>query len=207
MRDLLPPTLLPEKGERLTRAVYRQDFRARSAALRNVDSWKLERLQHFEEQGSPSRDALRRGDWESALRLLEDRREDLRADAEEDARQGYRFHRVRVVQRPLTPYVQWELHSLRQRAEYGERVHVVDAGQVAPAERAGRLPELVVLGGRTLFQVLYSDTGASLGAIRYTDLDFVGSWESYIRRLSLEGDDIQAYFEREVAHLPPPATP
>ncbi|GHE45671.1 DUF6879 family protein [Streptomyces capitiformicae] len=206
MLDLLPPVLVPEHGERLTRDAYKRDFGERDAAIRDADSWKLERLQHFEEEGSPSRDALRRGEWATALRLLEDRRDALLATAREDTRKGHRFHRVRVVEKPLSPYLQWELHSHRQRAEYGERIRVVGAEQVASVERAGRLPEIVVLGGDTLFQVLYSKAGATLGSVRYTDDDLVGSWENYIRRLYEAGEDVRSYFEREVAHLPPPRT-
>lgn len=204
MLDLLPPVLAPEHGERLGRDAYKRDFRERDAVLRDTDSWKLERLQHFEEQGSPSRDALRRGEWGTALRLLEARRDALLSTAQEDRRKGHLFHRVRVVEKPLSPYMQWELHSHRQRAEFGERIRVVGAGQVASAEREHRLPEIVVLGRSTLFQVLYSESGATLGAVRYTDHDLVRSWENYIRKLYEAGQDVRSYFEREVAHLPPP---
>ncbi|MEV0665015.1 DUF6879 family protein [Actinomadura luteofluorescens] len=34
-------------------------------------------------------------------------------------RQGLKIRRVRVVERPLSPYVQWELHALRMLAEEG----------------------------------------------------------------------------------------
>ncbi|MFE9643746.1 DUF6879 family protein [Streptomyces sp. NPDC006365] len=204
MLDLLAPLLRPDQGERLTRDAYKRDFRERDARILNADSWKLERRQHFEEQGSPSRDALRRGEWQEALRLLGDRRDDLLATARDDARKGHHFHRVRVVEQPLTPYVQWELHSHRQRAEYGERIRVVSAEQVAAAEREHLLPEVVVLGHDTLFQVLYSPSGATVGAVRYTDRELIDSWESYIRKLYTAGDDVREYFEREVAHLPPP---
>ncbi|GAA2342574.1 DUF6879 family protein [Streptomyces cuspidosporus] len=173
-----PLPLVPEQGERLTRTAYKQDFREREDAVRNGSSWKLERRQLFEEQGSPSRDALRRGDWDEALRLLADRRDTLAAAAEEEARRGYAFHRVRVVEQPLTPYVQWELHSQRQRAQYGQRIRIVPAEQVAPSESTHPLPEVVVLGGRPLFQVLYTETGAANGAIRYTDPDLVTRWEN-----------------------------
>ncbi|MFJ9585691.1 DUF6879 family protein [Streptomyces acidicola] len=204
MLDLLPPVLAPAHGERLSRDAYKRDFRARDAAIRDADSWKLERLQHFEEQGSPSRDALRRGEWETALRLLDDRRDALLSSVQEDTRKGHLFHRVRVVEKPLSPYVQWELHSQRQRAQCGERIRVVSAEQVALAEREHPLPEVVVLGHSTLFQVLYSEAGATLGAVRYTDHDLVRSWESYIRKLYEAGEDVRSYFEREVAPLPPP---
>ncbi|MCP9212445.1 DUF6879 family protein [Streptomyces cucumeris] len=199
-----PPALAPERGERLTRDAYKRDFREREASVRDTASWKLERRQHFEEQGSPSREALRRGAWEEALALLEDRRDTLRTVAEEDARRGHAFHRVRVVDQPLTPYVQWELHSHRQHAEHGERIRVVTTEQVASAEAGGPLPEIVVLGGSTLFQVLYDDTGATIGAIRWTDPDAIKPWARYIEELYGAGEDIASYFDREVTPLQPP---
>ncbi|MFD8457063.1 DUF6879 family protein [Streptomyces antimycoticus] len=204
MLDLLAPVLVPEQGDRLTRTAYKQDFRQREDAVRNGSSWKLERRQHFEEQGSPSRDALRRGDWDEAIRLLADRRDSLAATAQEDERRGYAFHRVRVVESPLTPYVRWELHSQRQRAEYGQRIRIVPAEQVAASEDTGPLPEVVVLGGRTLFQVLYTEAGVANGAIRYTDRDLVERWENYIKALYAVGEEVMSYFDREVAHLDPP---
>lgn len=204
MRDLQAPVLAPEQGERLTRDAYKRDFREREATIRDAASWKLERRQHFEEQGSPSRDALRRGQWDEALKLLEDRRDALRTAEEEDTQRGHTFHRVRVVETPLTPYMQWELHSHRQRAAYGERIRVMDATQTASAEAAGPLPEIVVLGGGVLFQVLYDDAGLCVGAIRHTDHGTVGNWEGYLEKLYAAGEDVTSYFTREVAPLPPP---
>ncbi|MFF8957889.1 DUF6879 family protein [Streptomyces sp. NPDC014894] len=201
------PPLPPELGERLDRESYKRDFRERDAEVVRHDSWKLERLQHFEEQGSASRDALRRGAWDEALALLGERRDTLLALAREDERRGSFFHRVRVVEKPLTPYLQWELHSLRQRAAYGERVRVVDAGTLAEAEAPGPLPEVVVLGGRTLYRVLYSASGATLGAIRYTEPELVGRWERAVAELYGSAEDMARYFDREVAHLPPPKPP
>jgi hypothetical protein len=202
----LAPVLLPEEGERLTRDAYKEDFRRREAALRDTDTWKLERRQHFQEQGVPSWDALRRGEWAEALRLLEDRRDALLATAQDDETNRHRFHRARVIEKPLTPYVQWELHSHRQRAEYGERIRVVGAERVAAAEAESEclLPEVVVLGCSTLFQVLYTENGTPIGAIRFTDPALVKGWETYIKKLYEAGEDVTSYFEREAAHLPAP---
>ncbi|MEV4746313.1 DUF6879 family protein [Streptosporangium sp. NPDC049248] len=206
MLDPRAPFLVPAQGERLVRDAYRRDFRQRDAQIRNRDSWKFERRQHFEEQGSPSHDAFRRGDWEEALRLLDERRDDLLAVTREDERRGSFFHRVRVVERPLTPYMRWELHSLRLRAECGERVRVVGVEKVTASERAAPLPEVVILGGRTLYHVLYTETGVPNGAVRYTDPGLIGGWEKYIKSLYEAGEDVMSYFDREVAHLPSPTT-
>ncbi|MFJ4921298.1 DUF6879 family protein [Streptomyces sp. NPDC088725] len=201
------PALTPELGERLLSKDYKRDFRERQAAIHDGASWKLERRQHFEEQGDASRDALSRGDWHEALRVFDEERDALITKARENKRRGYVFHRVRVVEQPVTPYVQWELHALHQQAELGgNRVRIVtaDADEVARAERTQPLPEIVVLGSRTLYHVLYTDTGRPSGAIRFTDRQQVEAWERYIRSLYEAGEDITTYFPREIAPLPEP---
>jgi hypothetical protein len=204
MSDLRAPVLPPEQGELLVREVYNRDFWQRDAEIHNQNSWKLERRQHFEELGSSSRDALRRGEWEEALRLLEEGRGNLLAAYSDDEIRGSFFHRVRVVEKPLTPYLQWELHSLRLRVECGEKVRVVGADVVAPSESAGLVPEVVILGGRTLYEVIYTESGVPNGAVRHTDRELIERWESYIKELYATGEDVMRYFDREVAHLPPP---
>ncbi|GGZ74834.1 DUF6879 family protein [Streptomyces bluensis] len=161
MLDLRIPALPDELGERLTRQDYKRDFRERRTAIRDGESWKLERLQHFEETNDDSRDALRRGDWPQVLRLFEAERDALRRKAREEEARGAVFHRIRVVEEPLTPYVQWELHWLRLSAECGHSVRVLPASAIASAEADGSLPELNLLDGRTLFRVLYTDTRAA----------------------------------------------
>jgi hypothetical protein len=203
MLDLRAPALPVEQGEPLDDDAYVSDFRARRQAIRNGDSWKLERLQHFEEDG-PRRDALRRGDWEEVLRLFEAERDSVRESARAEELRGSAFHRLRVVAEPLTPYMQWELTWLRLRAECGHRTRVLPAEAVAGSETAGPLPELVVLDDRTLYQVLYTATGAFDSALRFTDPGIVGPWVAYIREAYATAEDIRSYVDREVAHLPPP---
>jgi hypothetical protein len=203
MLDLRAPSLPSELGERLDRAAYRGDFRARRKAIRNGESWKLERRQHFEED-SPSRDALRRGDWSEVLRLFEARRGEVREVADSDRQRNSPFRRLRVVDEPLTPYMQWELHWLHLRAEVGLATRVLLAKEVADAETAGPLPEIVVLDDRVLYEVLYTETGASQGSRRFTDPEIIGPWVAYIKQAYAAAEDIRTYFERVVAPLPPP---
>lgn len=103
MLDLNVPTIDPKPGERLVSKDYKRDFRELDAAIHDGASWKLERRQYFEEQNSRSGDVLTRGDWQEALRLLGERRESWLANAAEDRRRRYTFHRVRVVEYPFTP--------------------------------------------------------------------------------------------------------
>ncbi|MGI5352518.1 DUF6879 family protein [Streptomyces sp. CA-250714] len=203
MLDLRAPSLPPEQGELLEHDPYVSDFRARRKAIRNGESWKLERLQHFEED-SPTRDALRRGDWPEALRLFEARLDEARKTAEDDRKRSSPFRRLRVVEEPLTPYMQWELHWLHMRAEAGHQCRVLHAKEVAPAETDGLLPEIVVLDGKTLYEVLYTEKGAFERARRFTDPDVVKPWVAFVKQAYTVAEDIQSYFERVVAHLPPP---
>lgn len=205
MLDPNVPTIAPESGECLVSKDYKRDFRERQALIRDGASWKLERRQYFEEQNDPSRDALTHGDWEEALRLFAEDRDSVLAGALEDRARGYTFYRVRIVENPVTPYVQWELYWLRQNAELGgSRVRIVTAEKVADAEKTQPLPEIVVLGSRTLYNVLYTDNGRPLGAIRFTEQQQVHAWERYIRSLYDAGEDIASYFAREIAPLPAP---
>ncbi|RKN09687.1 DUF6879 family protein [Streptomyces radicis] len=204
MLDLTVPSLDLSQGERLISPDYKADFRRQDAEIRGRSSWKLERLQHFEERNDPSRDALRRGDWDAALRLLEEEREGLLESTRQDEERDNPFHRVRVVEEPLTAYVQWELHALRIQAECGRPIRVVDAREVAALEAEGPLPEVVILGGETLYRVHYTHEGVPDGATRFTDRDTIAPWEALIEALYAGGEDVIPYVQRRVEPLPPP---
>lgn len=161
--------------------------------------------EHFEEDDS-SRDALRRGDWPEALRLLEEDRAGLLEAVARDRLLGHTLHRVRIVEEPLTPYVQWELHALRIQAECGKGIRVVGADAVRSAERTGPLPEVVVLGDRVLYEVVYSADGAPEGAVRFTQPRLVEGWAHFVEAAYASGEDVTLYFDRRVAQLPPPRT-
>lgn len=203
-RDAL--TLDAARGERLTRDAYRRDFAQRDRDVVGRSSWKFERLQHFLELNNPSWEAFRRGAWDESLALLEGRREGLLKSVQEDLERGNPFYRVRVVQEPVTPYLQWELHSLRVQAQCGRPVRVVRAEAVSPLETAVILPEVVVLGGQTLYEVLYTAEGTLDGGVRFTDTGLAQRWEHFIQGLYQAGEDVADYVDRYVTHLPPPRT-
>ncbi|AQA14143.1 hypothetical protein QFW82_16190 [Streptomyces malaysiensis subsp. malaysiensis] len=205
MLDIPVPPLDPAKGDWLELNDYADDFGLHYEQTRNHDSWKLERKQYFKESNSPSWNAFHRGDLAEAQRLLKDRAPALREESEEAASRGSVFRRVRIAAQPLTPYLQWELRSLRVRSESGEPVRVVPAAAVSHLESERPLPELVVLGGRVLYQVMYTEESAPSGAIRFTDPASVEQWEKFIANLFAAGEDITSYVEREVAHLAPPS--
>ncbi|MEU3722235.1 DUF6879 family protein [Streptomyces sp. NPDC031705] len=206
MHDLRAPALPATRGEPLDAAAYAEDLRARRAVIRNGESWRLERLQHFEETDNPAREALRQGDWREVLRLIEAERPTARKAADDDSRNGSPFRRLRVVEEPLSPYVQWQLHWLHMRAEAGHHARVLPAEEFSFTEAAdgGPLPEIVILGGHVLYEVLHSPAGVHTGTRRYEDPAIVRPWEVYVKRAYSGAEDLRTYFTRAVAHLPPP---
>ncbi|GII62633.1 hypothetical protein Skr01_27180 [Sphaerisporangium krabiense] len=180
--------------------IYGPEFRAAYESAEGV-VWKLERLQHFSEPYEPSWVAMTEGDWERSLRLIGEMRGSLPADYE-----GYaEFRRARVVESPLTPYMQWELHVLAARADAGERPRVVPASAVRPYEPSGPLPELLVLSPGLMYEVLYDAAGAHLGGRRITDPKVIAPCLAVLKDLYEQGEELRAYVRREVAELPAPA--
>ncbi|GII92971.1 DUF6879 family protein [Sinosporangium siamense] len=197
-------TLDPSAGRRLARDAYHADFRHYRGIIRDSNSWKLERRQHFEEIGSPSRDALRRGEWEESLAYLEELREGFLRGVLKDRENNTAFHRLRIVEEPLTPYIQWELHSLRIEAECGKPIRVVNARTLGSLEEPGPLPEIVILGQAALYQVHYTESGVPDGATAFYDRDVIRSWTELIQQLYEAGEGVIEYFNNHVARLPPP---
>lgn len=193
-------------GERLSRDAYKLDFRQRQWAVDGRDSWKLERQQHFQEPGKESWEAFSRGDWEGSLHLIEKKRDSLAKFCRDSEEHGIGLYRVRMVEEPLTPYLQWELNSLRLSAECGERIRVLKTGNISAMEVHGPLPEVLTLGGRTVYEILYDSQGVIDGAVRYEDPELVARWEEFMAGLFAEGEDLSSYFERKIAPLPPPQT-
>lgn len=180
--------------------VYGPEFRE---AYESADGvvWKLERAQNFHEPYEPSWVAMTEGDWERSLRLVDELRGSLPADYD-----GYaEFRRVRVVETPITPYMQWELHVLAARAEAGERARVVPVSAVRPFERSEPLPELLIFESTLMYEVLYDAAGVHLGGRRITDHDVVEPCLAALIGLYEQGEELAAYHRREVVPLPPPA--
>lgn len=200
MRDLLAAAA----GERMPLAAYRADFAQHFWETGSPGFWKLERQQYFQEPGDRSWEAFARGDWEESLRLLEANRADLEAEHRRVAGHGFAVHRVRVVEEPIIPYVQWELHLLRLREQCGTQVRVIGPEHVAPYESAGPLPEFCTLGTAVMYEVLYDEQGVLDGGRRYTDPELILHCQRLIAELYTNGERLADYFPRRVAGLPVP---
>lgn len=205
MNKAIADLLASAEGVRLDQSRYEQDFGAILWQVAGADCWKLERMQNYAETGFPSWEAFMAGRWSEVLSLYEEERSKIVAFHQEFRRHRAFFYRVRVIVEPITPYVQWELHCLRLRAECGERIRIIDHAAVAPFELTGPLPELVSLNGRVLYHTFYGEAQEPNGAIRYADQDLVAEYERFAADLYDGGEEIESYFRRKkIADLPPP---
>ncbi|WP_424530814.1 DUF6879 family protein [Sphaerisporangium viridialbum] len=193
------PRIHTVPGRLLATKEYASDF---FGIFHNIEGviWKLERAQTFDEGSDPSWNTMRRGDWHRSLAMLEEARDTIAADLPARAR----LRRLRVVQWPLTPYLQWELHLLALRARLGEQGRVADSAEVSALETRAPLPELVIFPGVRMYHVLYDARGACTGARRIDDGAVVESWTSVVASLYEGAHDLSDYVERRVLPLPPP---
>ncbi|MEV5412823.1 DUF6879 family protein [Thermopolyspora sp. NPDC052614] len=187
---------------------YRADFRNH---FWKIDvSWKLERQIAFKEPDSPSWTAMAEGDWNKALLLAEELRTPRTAHQRDLDRSGIVQRRIRFVSRPLTPYLQWELNVLRIWAELGEQIRILPEDTIGHLEAKRQLPEVLVLGDRSPTQVMYVIRyvdGVLAGAQKFTEPNLIDTCRKEIASLWRQGEEILPYFDREVAHLPPPTSP
>jgi Family of unknown function (DUF6879) len=165
---------------------------------------KLERLQSFRQPGHPSWDAFNAGLWNVALHMLQQNRATVAAEFAEDKRRGIVSYRVRVVDLPVTPYLHWELHSLKLRAEYGEIIRIVTPEALARFERCQITPELIFMGDLAMYEIRYDDSGVLCGARKFTDPVLIAGCIDDVHALFGYGEDLDTFFAREIAPLPPP---
>lgn len=166
---------------------------------------KLERIQHFREPYDASWRAFAAGDWDEALRLSEQNRTEVVKEFAEDARLGYRSYRVRVVELPIDPYLQWEMDRFRIRVECGESLRIVGPAAVAKYEEVALVPELIFMGSLAMYEVCYDESGELVGGKRFSDPELIARCRADVQVLYAAGEDFWSFYEREVVPLPPPA--
>ncbi|WP_406357953.1 hypothetical protein OHB56_35800 [Streptomyces sp. NBC_01635] len=190
-------------SERLDRPTYHADLgRIYSSGIGFLN--KLERGQHFKERGFPSWEAFAGGDWERALSLADERREDYAREIRRASELGVTHRRLRVVEFPVTPYVQWELFVLRVRVDLGDDIKVLDARDISNIERTRPVPEVVILGDAVMYEVVYDEDGNADGAKRYTDGSLIQETNAGFDALYERGEAFHDFFDREIAPLAPP---
>ncbi|RAY11784.1 hypothetical protein DPM19_27760 [Actinomadura craniellae] len=192
-------------GKILDRPAYHRDSAAERARLTG-DIWKLERAQYFSEPHDPAWRALMDGDWQGAIGVFEEERPAAREEARLFARRGTPFRRLRVIEFPISRYLQWEMHYFRLLVEEGFELRVIEASRLGHLERHRPVPEVVVLGERVAYEVRYDERWAPCGARRVTDPEVVKATGAQIAALWDEGEPLMDFFDREIAPLPAPVS-
>jgi hypothetical protein len=198
----MPRPLGDAVGERLELSEYYADFGAYFSHTREF--WKLERGQVYAEPGVPSWLAFNAGNWDEALRLIRGDREDTARYHADTTAAGTATRRIRIVELPVTPYLQWELHVLKLRDETGGPIRVLRADAIADLEDEGVLPDIYTMDADVMYQAVYDEHGVLEHALRYTDEALVRRCRDFIAGLYDRGEPIDSFFDREIAHLPPP---
>lgn len=190
-------------SERLDRPTYHADLgRVYSSGIDFLN--KLERGQHFKERGFPSWEAFADGDWERAVSLADERREDYAQELRQASQSGIRHRRLRVVEFPVTPYVQWELFVLRVRVDLGDDIKILDARKISNLEQTRQVPEVVILGDVAMYEVVYDEDGNAAGANRYSDRSLIRETNAGFDALYERGEGFHDFFDREIVTLDPP---
>ncbi|MFI0219059.1 DUF6879 family protein [Streptomyces lydicus] len=190
-------------SERLDRPSYHEDFRRHYGSGISFLK-KIERGQNFKERGFPSWEAFAAGEWDRALSLIEEKRETYAGQFQKAADLGILERRLRVVQFPVTPYVQWELHVLRLRVELGDSIRLMDARNISDIEVDHLVPEVVILGDEVMYEVVYDHDGNAAGANRITDQVAIEGTSAGFDALYPRGEGFTEFFNREIVPLDPP---
>ncbi|WP_042396853.1 DUF6879 family protein [Streptacidiphilus carbonis] len=203
MREILEQS----QGMKVDIPTYFVEFDRAFWRIGSAGFWKLECRQDYQETKSASWEAFRRGDWSGSLRLFHEQRSEFEAYYARISAVGFLHHRARVVEEPVTPYLQWELHLLQTKDQYGEGVSILTTDRLAALGVTAPLPDVVVLGREVAYEVHYTDQGQLDGATRHSARAVVDDARAFIQRLHGDGEPLASYFPRAIAGLRPPNQP
>ncbi|MEV0407166.1 DUF6879 family protein [Actinoallomurus sp. NPDC050550] len=133
--------------------------------------------------------SLDAGDWPEAIRLIDGRRNDIQDPVPRYP--GVELRRLWIVDKPYTPYPQWELYYIRLRAEAGEQIHVLDAGAIRHLGGGAPLSEAVIIGSQVIYEVIYDDKGDLRGARKITDAHVIQAAAHDIHGLFVTANTLQ----------------
>jgi hypothetical protein len=191
-------------GEKLDRPTYHAQMTQETARLTGI-AWKVERHQSFTESDDDlAWQAFIAGDWEASIAIFDNERTDAQSEAEKYTKRGSELRRLRIVESPVTPYVQWEMQSFKVLDKCGLPIRVLDSHQVKYLEADHPLPELIVVGQQVLFEIRYNKHWAACGARRIEDRQVIAAARTEIAHLWDRAEPLNEYFQREIAPLPPP---
>ncbi len=162
--------------------------------------------QTFQEPDSPSWRAFAKGNWEEALNLIDATNEETGEYFEGLSQRRVRAKRLRIVEPPISPYLQWECWVYHRNVKFGEEIRVLPVGAVPERPKhADLLPELVIIDEMMAYEVLYDEDGLNVGAKQIADRAVLRNLRLQFNQLYDGAEDFSTFFGREIQDLPPPA--
>ncbi|GAB3977209.1 hypothetical protein GCM10029978_066300 [Actinoallomurus acanthiterrae] len=163
--------------------------------------WKLERSQYFcEPDDDPAWQAYLRRDWQSVRAAFESDRLAARAEAEQYSQQGSVLRRLRIVERPVSEYLMWEMQWFVVLAQEGIEIRTLEAERVRHLEHQRPLPEILV-DEHAVYHVQYDADWKACGARRIADPDIIRQTTRELATLWELAEPFPDYFNREIAPL------
>lgn len=173
---MIPPQWAVQNSQRLDLDEFGSRF---------VDAWsrmqsrflKLECWQAYQERATnKSQAAFNKGEVDRAWDLLRREAEADRPLYEDVQARGVDYARIRLVQEPLTPYLEYELTAYRIRAEMGENIEVVRCGREFTLPNEDHF-DFLLFDRHTALIHDYGDEGLQSGGWLSTDTDVIASLE------------------------------
>lgn len=173
---MLPPQWIVRNSQRLDLDEFGSRF---------ADAWsrlqfrflKLECRQTYQERATnKSQDAYNKGEVDKARELLRQEAEADRSLYKDVQTRGLDYARIRLIQEPLTAYLEYELMAYRIREDMGEIIEVVRcAGELdLPNDKYF---DFLLFDRHTALVHDYGDEGLQSGGWLTTDSDVIASLE------------------------------
>ncbi len=150
--------------------------------------WKVERAQHLREPYSPSWVA-----WPTATGTGHEAHRGVGREFAADVVDSVELRRLRIAERPLSAYLQWEFQVLRARAGVGERTRVLDVSRCGHPGAPRTAPEILILSRELMYEVLYDDIGAHIGGRRIIQKDVIATCLSDVESLYDRAEDLNRW--------------
>jgi len=149
-----PPEWCRKAGARLDLEEFGAEF---AGAWSRMTSrfLKLECWQSYQElDANKSLEAYNTGDFDRARDLLEGEAEADRPLFDGVRNRGIQYARIRLVQLPLTPYLEYEMINYRIRRDMGEVIEVVEMPATVTMPNERHFDFLLFDVNRTLFTTM-----------------------------------------------------
>jgi hypothetical protein len=150
---------------------------------------KVERRQSYNQAGDDSYEAFRRGDFETAAKLLEQGllgQSVMYAAAQE---RGVELVRLRLVEQPLSDYLRhYEIPSYTVSEKLGERIVLSTVDR-----RSDDLPDCIVFDEEVMFVNAYDGLNRLVGAIEVRDGEQIAKHIALAERFLAAGTSLQAF--------------